>query len=185
MSISKIGQKPITLPQGITAAINSDSVQISGPKGNLSLKLPPKVTARLEADKLILDCQSNIKATKSQYGTARAQLQNMVTGLLTPWSKSIEIIGTGYKFSQKDNQLITTAGFINPVVLDIPNGVQVQIIEETKLVISGSDRDLVGQFASIVRKIRKPEPYKGKGIRYPQEFIKLKPGKAAKTTTTA
>lgn len=183
MSVSKIGQKPIILPQGITAAINSDSVQISSPKGSMSINLPPKVSAKIENNQLILQCQSNIKTAKSQYGTVRAHLQNMVTGLVEPWSKNLQIIGTGYKFSQKDNQLVVTAGFINPVVLNIPEAIQVQITDETKLTVTGINKDLVGQFASNIRKIRKPEPYKGKGIRYQQEFIKLKPGKAAKTTT--
>lgn len=183
MSLSKIGQKPIILPQGVTAIINSGSVQISGPRGSLSINLPPKISAKLEDNQLILHCQSNIKTAKSQYGTVRAHLQNMVTGLVEPWSKSLEIIGTGYKFNQKDNQLVVTAGFINPVVLNIPEAVQIQITEETKLTVTGSNKDMVGQFASIIRKIRKPEPYKGKGIRYQNEFIKLKPGKAAKTTT--
>lgn len=183
MAVSKIGQKPIILPLGVTVTINSNLIQVNGPKGSLSISLPSQVSATLEDNRLLLHCQSRLKPIKSQYGTVRAHLQNMVTGLVEPWSKGLEIIGTGYKFTQKDKQLIVTAGFINPVVLNIPENIQIQITDETKLLINSSDKDQLGQFASIIRKIRKPEPYKGKGIRYQQEFIKLKPGKAAKTTT--
>ena len=123
---------------------------------------------------------SEEKKIKSNHGTTRAHINNMVSGVVTPWTKFMEIRGTGYKFAVNGNKLTVTAGFINPVEVIAPEGVYFQLTEDTKLTISGINKVFVGQTASNIRKIRKPEPYKGKGIRYLNEFIKLKAGKTAK-----
>lgn len=183
MSFSKIGQQPILLPEGVSVVEESGVIQVSGPKAKLSIPLPSQIKLEIKNNTLSLISRSNSKLDKSVYGSTRAHLANLVSGVVTPWVKNLEINGTGYKFNVSGNKLTVTAGYINPVILDIPEQVTAQTTEETKLSLSSADKQILGQFASNIRKIKKPEPYKGKGIRYAGEFIKLKAGKAAKTTT--
>ena len=181
--MSKIGRLPITIPTGVTLTIDSSLITINGPKGQLSLTLPPEITVEHKDNQLIVKCLSRVKSIKSQFGATRAHLNNLIKGVSQSWNKDMEITGTGYKFALSGNKLTVTAGYIHPVIVTVPEGLRLQVSEETKLNINGCNKESVGQFASNIRKIRKPEPYKGKGIKYRGEFIKLKPGKAAKTTT--
>ncbi len=178
--MSRIGRLPITIPEGVTVNIDKKNINISGSKGNLTYILPLKIEAKIEDTHLIVTRLSEDKQTRSNHGSARAHLNNMIKGVLEPWTKELEIRGTGYKASVNGNKLTVLAGYIHPVHITAPDGITISVAEETKITVSGADREVVGQVASNIRKIRTPEPYKGKGIRYVDEFIKLKAGKTAK-----
>jgi large subunit ribosomal protein L6 len=178
--MSRIGNLPVSIPTGVTVTVDKGLVTVTGPKGTLTLPVPLKINVEVKDNQVIVSRLSEDKKIKANHGTTRAHINNMVTGVVTPWTKLMEIRGTGYKFAVNGNKLIVTAGFINPVEITAQEGVSFQLADETKLTISGINKVFVGQTASNIRKIRKPEPYKGKGIRYLDEFIKLKAGKTAK-----
>jgi len=172
---------PITIPDTVTYGQAEGIVKISGPQGQLSLSLPSKIKVEKVKDQIMVYPLSTDKKTKSNHGAIRALINNMVEGVQNPWVKNLEIRGTGYKAAISGNKLILNLGFIHPVEVNIPEGITVAVDAETKLVISGANKIHVGQLASNIRKIKKPEPYQGKGVRYADEYIKIKPGKAAKT----
>ncbi len=178
--MSKVGYAPIKLAAGVSAEISGNSIKIKGPKGELSLSYPSRIKVEQKDDTLLVTRTGEDKATKSTHGAIRATINHMVAGVVTPWSKSLEIKGTGYKFSVNGAKLTVLAGYIHPVIVEAPTGITFVSPDESKLTVSGCDKIVVGQVASNIRKIRTPEPYKGKGIRYSDEFIKLKPGKTAK-----
>jgi len=180
-NMSKIGKLPITVPQGVTVTIGKTSVEVSSAKETLSVNIPSHVDIKLVNDQIIVNRLSDMIKAKSNHGTIRSTLQNMVTGLTTPWQKQLELIGTGYKALVSANKLNLNVGFIKPVTINIPQNINITVDSDTKITITGANKIVVGQIASLIRKVRPPEPYKGKGIRYKDEFIKLKPGKAAKT----
>lgn len=178
--MSRIGKQLINIPVGVTLAIDSGKVTVTGPKGELKLNLPLKINVEVKDNQVIVARVSEDKKTRSNHGTVRAHLNNMIKGVVEPWKKEMEIKGTGYKASLNGNKLRLLVGFIHPVDVVAPDGIFFEVPEETKVIITGADRTVVGQVASNIRKIRPPEPYKGKGIRYVNEFIKLKAGKKAK-----
>ena len=178
--MSRIGKQPITIPTGVTITIDKNMVNVAGPKGNLNLKVPQKINVEIKEDKIIVTRVSEDKKVKACHGATRAHLNNMVSGVQIPWKKELEIKGTGYKASASGNKLKLLVGFIHPVGITAPVGVEFQVPEETRVIVTGVDKTVVGQVASNIRKVRPPEPYKGKGIRYFGEFIKLKAGKKAK-----
>ena len=178
--MSRIGNLPVSIPAGVTVTVDKQLITVTGPKGTLTLPVPFKINIVIKDNQVIVSRLSEDKKIKANHGTTRAHINNMVTGVVTPWTKQMEIRGTGYKFAVNGNKLIVTAGFINPVEITAQEGVSFQLADETKLTVSGINKVFVGQTASNIRKIRKPEPYKGKGIRYLNEFIKLKAGKTAK-----
>lgn len=181
--MSRIGKQSITIPAGVTVSVSSDQgrkVAISGPKGNLELSIPYKINVESIGGQIKVTRVSEDKKVKACHGATRAHLNNMVKGVQTLWTKELEIKGTGYKASVNGNKLKLLVGFINPIEIIAPDGIEFQVTEETKIIVSGANRMKVGQVASNIRKVRPPEPYKGKGIRYLNEFIKLKAGKKAK-----
>lgn len=178
--MSRIGKQLIEVPADVTVTINGDVVNVTGPKGSLNLNLPQHIKVSQKANQIAVERFSEIKKARSNHGTIRARLSNMVTGVVTPFKKELEIRGTGYKASVSGNKLTVNAGFIHPVNITAPAGVEFQVKDETLITVFGPDKITVGQVASNIRKIRTPEPYKGKGIRYLNEFIKLKAGKTAK-----
>ncbi len=178
--MSRIGKQLITIPAGVTVVVNSNQVTVTGPKGELKLTLPLKIKVEVKDDQIIVTRLSEDKKTRSNHGTVRAHLNNMVKGVVEPWKKELEIKGTGYKASLSGDKLKLIVGFIHPVDITAPVGVFFEVPEETKVIITGVDKTAVGQVASNIRKVKPPEPYKGKGIRYLNEFIKLKAGKKAK-----
>ena len=175
-----IGKQIIIIPENVTIKSEASQVTVTGPQGTLSISIPSKINVVIENNQIKITRAAEDKQTRSNHGTFRAHLNNMVTGVVTPWTKELEIRGTGYKASVSDNKLTVLAGYIHPVIITAPEGITITVNEDTKITISGSDREKVGQVASNIRKIRPPEPYKGKGIRYLNEFIKLKAGKTAK-----
>jgi len=179
--MSKIGKLPITIPQGVQAKLVGDHFTTSNAKDQLELTIPDKINVDIQDEQILVTRLSELKKVKSNHGTIRALINNMVTGLVTPWQKDLEVLGTGYKAILSGQTISLIVGFIKPVDIQIPPGITVTLDGDTKINITGIDKAKVGQLASNIRKVRPPEPYKGKGIRYKGEFIKLKPGKAAKT----
>ena len=178
--MSRIGKQLISIPAGITVTVDNSVVTVTGPKGTLTLNIPFKINVEVKDSKVTVSRLSEDKKVKACHGATRAHINNMIQGVQKPWVKELEVRGTGYKASVNGNKLKLLVGFIHPVEITAPNGVEFQVQEETKITVSGADKTVVGQVASNIRKVRPPEPYKGKGVRYLNEFIKLKAGKKAK-----
>jgi len=178
--MSRIGRMPITIPTGITVTVDSNLVNVTGPKGSISVKVPFKITVEVKDNVVYVTRVSEDKKVKACHGATRAHINNAVLGVQTLWKKEMEIKGTGYKASVNGNKLKLLVGFIHPVEMVAPEGIFFEVPEETKIIITGVNKTVVGQVASNIRKVRPPEPYKGKGVRYADEFIKLKAGKKAK-----
>jgi len=175
--MSRIGKKPV--PIGAAKATVSDHlVKVEGPKGKLELNVHPKIAVKLEGKDLLVTRPDDEKPTKALHGLTRALLANMVEGVTNGYKKSLEVQGVGYKAEMKGKKIVLSVGFANPVTLDIPGDVTVNVEGANKIHVIGADKQAVGEFAARVRKVRKPEPYKGKGIRYEGEVVKIKPGKA-------
>lgn len=175
--MSRLGKQPVSIPSGVTVAINDGSVTVTGPKGNLTREIKSDVTVKQEENNLILT-PSGSEASKALWGTYAAHLRNMIKGVTESFTKVLEIEGVGYRAEVKGNNIVLSVGFSHPVILEIPAGITTQV-EKTVITLSSIDKDLLGQFAANVRKVKKPEPYKGKGIRYRGEFIIRKQGKKA------
>ncbi len=178
--MSRIGNNPITIPQGVTVTVDKTQVNVTGPKGTLNLNIPVQIKVEVKDDQVVVSRLSESKPTKANHGTTRAHINNMVNGVVEGYKKELEVRGTGYKASVSGDKLTVLAGYIHPVVITAPQGIQFAVAEDTKITVTGIDKTVVGQVASNIRKIRTPEPYKGKGIRYSDEVIKLKAGKTAK-----
>jgi large subunit ribosomal protein L6 len=175
--MSRIGKLPIPIPDGVTVNVGDGEVQVKGPKGSLANTLPPAISAALDDGRLVLMRSDETKVTRSLHGLARALTSNMVVGVTEGFKKALEIEGVGYRAEVKGKQLVLTLGFSHPVEMDVPEGLSVLMDGNTKLTIEGIDKQAVGQFAADIRKLRPPEPYKGKGIRYAGEHIRRKVGK--------
>lgn len=175
--MSRIGNRTITVPAGVTVELNNNIVTVKGPKGELTQPMLKDITMKQEENKIVLE-RANDNA-KAMHGTMNALVQNMIKGVTDGYAKTLEIIGVGYRFNVQGNQLTVSAGYSHPVVVEVPTGLTVEANGNTEITIKGIDKVLVGEFAANVRKIRQPEPYKGKGIRYKDEHINRKEGKKA------
>ena len=176
--MSRIGNSAIQLPDGVTVSIDGPQVQVKGPKGNLEGRVPEPITAELSEGVLKLLRPNEKKETRALHGLARALLANMVGGVSEGFTRQLEIHGVGYRADVKGKTLNLALGFSHPVEMPIPEGLSVEVEENTKLKVQGADKQLVGQFAAEIRKLRPPEPYKGKGVRYSDERVRRKVGKA-------
>ncbi|HAJ44928.1 MAG: 50S ribosomal protein L6 [Candidatus Azambacteria bacterium GW2011_GWE1_42_9] len=174
--MSKIGKKPIQIPTGITIDIKMPVVKVSGPKGELSFALPKEIELRLNDKELLVIPVGKSKKTPALWGTARAIIANMVAGVEKGFEKKLEIEGVGFKAQMKDGEIMFNLGFSHPVIFKTPEGIKIAI-EKNVIIVSGISLELVGQTAANIRALKKPEPYKGKGIRYAGEIIKRKAGK--------
>jgi large subunit ribosomal protein L6 len=175
--MSRIGKQPIKVPAGIKATIDKKSVDIHGPKGNLGLVLPFGVTAENAGDEIIVKRISDTKECRMNHGLARALINNMVKGVTEGFSKALEIQGVGFKAQINGKKLVLNLGFSHPVEFDIPDGIDIQVPKPTQISVQGIDKQLVGEVAAKIRAFYKPEPYKGKGIRYVNEYVRKKAGK--------
>ena len=175
--MSRIGNRKIEVPEGVTVKVENDIVTVTGPKGSLSQKMLKGISLEQEGNTITLT-RVNDEA-KAMHGTMNALLHNMILGVTKGYEKGLEIIGVGYRFNVTGNKLTINAGYSHPVVMNVPEGLTVEAPSNTEIVIKGIDKVLVGEFAANVRKVRKPEPYKGKGIRYKDEHIQRKEGKKA------
>lgn len=175
--MSRIGNRIITIPENVTVTVDGNIVNVKGPKGELSTEINRNITVEINGSELkVLAKNENFK---NFHGTTNANIKNMITGVTEGFEKKLETIGVGYRFALKGNTLVVSAGFSHPVELEIPQGITVESPSNTQLIIKGIDKCLVGEFSANIRKIRKPEPYKGKGIRYKDEVVIRKAGKKA------
>lgn len=175
--MSRIGNRILTIPDGVTVSVDGNVVTVKGPKGELSTEINKNITAEVKENKIIVSRKSD--AYKNFHGTANASINNMIIGVTKGYEKKLEIVGVGYRFTAKGNTLVVNAGYSHPVEVSVPTGITIEVPSNTELFIRGIDKCLVGEFAAEVRKIRQPEPYKGKGIRYTDEHIRRKEGKKA------
>jgi large subunit ribosomal protein L6 len=179
--MSRIGKNPIAVPSGVDVALLERSVVVKGPKGQLQRELPGEITIRTEDGSLLVERPDDQRHNRALHGLTRSLVANMVTGVTNGYSKELEIVGVGYRCTSKGPQQIELAlGFSHPVIVDAPEGIEFEVPVPTRLTVKGIDKELVGQVAADIRKIRKPEPYKGKGVRYAGEVVRRKAGKAAK-----
>lgn len=179
--MSRIGNKAITLPAGVTVDVQAGNfVNVKGPKGELSFQFNSELEIATEGSECVVKRPNDTKTMKMMHGTTRALLHNMVVGVSDGFKKVLEINGVGYRAQLQGNKVVVSAGYSHPVELEIPKGLKVELPKNTQIIISGIDKQLVGQFAAEIREVRKPEPYKGKGIKYSDEHIRRKEGKTAK-----
>lgn len=179
--MSRIGNKAITLHAGVTVDVQAKNfVNVKGPKGELSFQFNSELEIATEGSECVVKRPNDTKTMKMMHGTTRALLHNMVVGVSDGFKKVLEINGVGYRAALQGNKVVVSAGYSHPVELEIPKGLKVELPKNTQIIISGIDKQLVGQFAAEIREVRKPEPYKGKGIKYSDEHIRRKEGKTAK-----
>lgn len=178
--MSRIGRKILPLPKGVTVSQKSGSVGVKGPKGELAKIMPAGITFKIEGDKLQVLRADDSRENRSKHGLMRAHLANMVKGVTEGWTRELEINGVGYRAEVANETLTMALGYSHPVVFKLPKGVGAKV-EKNRIMLSSADRDLLGQTAAKVRELRPPEPYKGKGVKYVEETIKKKVGKAGAT----
>lgn len=178
--MSRIGNRIIAIPENVSVSVEGSNVLVKGPKGELSTTLNKNINVEVKDNTVIVTRNSETIPTKQMHGTTNANIQNMIIGVSEGFSKGLEIIGVGYRFNLKGNTLVINAGYSHPVELEVPKGLSVEAKSNTEILVSGIDKVLVGEFAANIRKVRKPEPYKGKGIRYVGEYVRRKEGKKAK-----
>ena len=175
--MSRVGNRKLVLPAGVTASVEGNTVTVKGPKGELSTVINENITVEINGEEITLKRAND--NFKNFHGTANANIKNMIIGVTEGFEKKLESVGVGYRFQLKGNELVVTAGYSHPVVVKVPEGIKLESPSNTELFVRGIDKQLVGEFAANVRKIRKPEPYKGKGIRYADEHVRRKEGKKA------
>lgn len=175
--MSRIGNRVLTLPENVTLTTDGNIVTVKGPKGELSTEINKNITVTVKENQVIVERKDD--TVKNFHGTANANIANMMKGVTEGFEKKLEAVGVGYRFTIKGNTLVVTAGYSHPVEVEIPSDIKLEVPSNTELTISGIDKCKVGEFAANIRKIRKPEPYKGKGIRYKDEQIRRKEGKKA------
>jgi len=176
--VSRIGRKPISLPSGVETIIEDRSITVNGPKGSLARQIPQDITIAKEDDVLLVQRPSDAKRHRALHGLTRALVANMVVGVTNGYEKKLELVGVGYRAQLQGQKLVISIGFSHPVEVEPPEGIVFEVPAVTKITVKGIDKQLVGNTAAHIRAIRKPEPYKGKGIKYENEVIRRKAGKA-------
>lgn len=174
--MSRIGKLPVEIPAGVTITVDNDTIKVVGPKGELSEANLPEVNVSITGSELNVERKSDEKLSRSQHGLMRALIQNMVTGVTTGFEKKLEVNGVGYKVALQGSKLVLNLGFSHPVEYEAPTGISIAV-DKLSIVVSGISKQQVGQVAADIRKFKKPEPYKGKGIKYEGEYIIRKAGK--------
>ncbi len=179
--MSRIGRMPIAVPAGVTVDIaENNSVTVKGPKGELNRVLPSEMTIEMEGDTVVVKRPNDLKRMKSLHGLTRTLINNMVIGVTEGYQKVLEINGVGYRAAKQGNKLVLNLGYSHPVEMIDPEGLEVTVEDQNKIVVKGIDKEKVGQYAAEIREKRAPEPYKGKGIKYADEVIRRKVGKTGK-----
>jgi large subunit ribosomal protein L6 len=178
--MSRIGKMPIALPQGVTAEISGQDVKIKGPKGELALTVSEPIKIVLEDGSIIVTRPDDEASSKALHGLTRTLIANNVQGVSKGYSKALEIVGTGYRAASKGSNVELALGFSHPVVVTPPAGITLSVEGNNKIIVQGINKQVVGEVAAKIRKLRAPEPYKGKGIRYEGEYVRRKAGKAGK-----
>jgi large subunit ribosomal protein L6 len=180
--MSRVGRSPIEIPSGVTVTVDGRTVKVKGPKGELATEIVGDITASVDGNVVNLQRTSETKETRSLHGTMRALVANTVTGVSEGFAKNLDIIGVGYSAELQGKNLSLKLGFSHPCVYEPPEGIEIEVPAPTRIVVKGIDRQRVGQSAAEIRALRPPEPYKGKGIRYHDEYVRRKAGKLAVST---
>ena len=178
--MSRIGKKPVTLPKGVKVTVNGAEAVVEGAKGTILCPVPKGISLDIQADSITLVRANEEAQTRAFHGLTRALLQNAVTGVTEGWKKELDIVGVGYKAAMEGAKLRLDLGFSHPIFYDAPAGIAIAVEKNTHVIVTGFDRQVVGQVAADIRKFRKPEPYKGKGVQYTGEVIRRKAGKTGK-----
>jgi large subunit ribosomal protein L6 len=178
--MSRIGKKPIDIPNGVEVTINGSHVVVKGPKGTLERTFHPDMTIKLENNQLVVERPSDDRHHRALHGTTRSLLANMVEGVTNGFSKTLELVGVGYRAQKKGNTVVINVGYSHPVEVEQREGIELEVPAQNQIVVKGIDKQLVGAVAANIRAIREPEPYKGKGIKYIDERIRRKEGKTGK-----
>ena len=178
--MSRIGKAPINIPTGVEVSIAGRTVTVKGPKGTLSRDIPGDIVVRKEDNTLLVERPNDERTNRSLHGLSRTLVNNMVIGVTEGFAKELEIVGVGYRAEAQGQNLRLALGFSHPVIVPAPEGISFEIPAQTRVIVKGIDKELVGQVAANIRSIRKPEPYKGKGVRYLNERILRKAGKTGK-----
>lgn len=177
--MSRIGKRILVIPEGVTVNVNDSRVSVSGKLGSLELEVKPGIQVSVDNGNVTVTRENDSKELKQLHGTTNANIKNMIEGVSAGFKKELEINGVGYRFQVAGNTLTISAGYSHPVKMEAPKGITIEAPSQTELNIMGFDKQVVGEFAAQVRKVRGPEPYKGKGIKYKDEFIRRKEGKKA------
>jgi large subunit ribosomal protein L6 len=175
--MSRIGKKPIPLPKGVTVNIGRDAVEVQGPKGKMRQAIPPGIVFAQDNGSVVATLEREEDQLRKFHGLARSLVANAVTGVTEGFKKELDIVGVGYRAELKGKQVVFALGYSHPVVFDIPTGIDIAVDKQTHITVTGVDRQLVGQVAANIRRMRKPDPYKQKGVRYTGEVLKKKVGK--------
>jgi large subunit ribosomal protein L6 len=176
--MSRVGKQPITVPSGVTISTSPGTVQVKGPKGTLSAAVSPLVELKVEGGTLNITRREDTREARSVHGLTRKLVSNMVTGVSDGFRRVLEINGVGYRAEAKGNAIQLALGYSHPILFPLPQGVQAKVDKQTVVTLEGADRQVLGETAAAIRKLRPPEPYKGKGIKYAEETIRRKAGKA-------
>jgi large subunit ribosomal protein L6 len=179
--MSRIGKSPIELPSGVEVTVSGAIVTVKGPKGSLTQEIQPSISVAIEDGTVTVSRKSDERQVRALHGLSRSLINNMVIGVTEGYSKELTAVGVGYRAALKGNQLDLQVGFSHPVSIEAPDGIAFDVPEPTKIIVSGIDKQMVGQVAANIRAVRPPEPYKGKGIRYSDEHVRRKAGKAGVT----
>ncbi len=175
--MSRIGKKPIPVPKGVTVNVKADGVEVKGPKGTLKQLVPPGISFEVKGSELVASTVRDDAQLSKFHGLARSLMANAVEGVTNGFKRELDIVGVGYRAEVKGKQVVFALGYSHPVVFDIPAGIDIAIDKQTHVTVTGIDRQLVGQVAANIRRMRKPDPYKQKGVRYTGEVLKKKVGK--------
>ena len=174
--MSRVGKKPIPIPKGVEVKLKGDTITVKGPKGNLERRVHPKVQVNIDSDNIVVSVDDQTREVKALHGLFRALIANMVTGVANGFERVLEIVGVGYRAELKGKTAIFHLGYSHPINFELPDGIDVKI-DKTKVTLNSIDKELLGKTAAKIRSFRKPEPYKGKGIKYADETIRRKAGK--------
>jgi len=177
--VSRVGRKPIPITKGVSIEKANGTVKIKGPKGELAVDIKPDISVTIKDEEVVLDRPSDSRQHKSLHGLYRALISNMILGVSEGYQKKLEIVGVGYRAELKGKKLLLQLGYSHPVLFSVPPEVTIEVPQPTQMVISGIDKQLVGQVAAKIRSLRPVEPYKGKGIKYENEYVRRKAGKTA------
>ena len=178
--MSRIGRLPIEIPSGVTVAADGQVVSVKGPKGELALTVANPIEVKIEDSQVLVTRPDDERLSRSLHGMTRTLINNQIIGVTQGYTKDLEIVGTGYRVAQKGRSVEFAVGFSHPVLVEPPAGISLTVEGNNKLTVSGIDKQAVGEVAANIRKIRKPEPYKGKGVRYAGEIVRRKAGKSGK-----
>lgn len=178
--MSRIGNYPIVLPEGVELELNEQTVTVKGKNSELTRKLNPLIDLNIEDNEITFNRVNESKAARMLHGTTRSVVNNMVVGVSEGYSKKLEIIGVGYRAQMQGNKLVLSLGLSHPVEFETPEGLEIEVPSNTEIIIKGADKEAVGALAANIRAVRSPEPYKGKGVRYEGEYVRRKEGKTGK-----